>query len=136
MNEGDVFIATCALLLYIQFMEKYPKKWRYRLNFWSGICLSKWEITGEYSDNSFNSKVLSLYNKLWFSNPYIFSIQCRRPLIFQTMKYVRSNNLSLKYQMFTPSSCRDIGIKKFKFVAKTQFLCFCKFVTRYMDTWI
>ena len=34
----------------------------------------------------------------------------------------RSNNLSLKYQTFTPSGCKDIGIRKFEFVAKTQFL--------------
>ena len=36
----------------------------------------------------------------------------------------RSNNLSLKYQRFTPLGCKDIGIRKFKFVSKTQFLCF------------
>ena len=28
----------------------------------------------------------------------------------------------LKYQRFTLSGCRDIGIRKFEFVAKTQFL--------------
>ena len=35
---------------------------------------------------------------------------------------VKSNNISLKYQRFTPSGCKDIRIRKFKFVAKTQFL--------------
>ena len=40
----------------------------------------------------------------------------------QTMNSVRSNNLSLKYQRFTPSGCKDIGIIKFEFVAKTQVL--------------
>ena len=34
----------------------------------------------------------------------------------------RSNNLSLKYQRFTPSGSKDIGIIKFETVAKTQFL--------------
>ena len=34
----------------------------------------------------------------------------------------RSNNLSLKYQMFTLSGCRDIGFRNFEFVIKTQFL--------------
>ena len=68
------------------------------------------------------TKELSLCNKLWFSNPYIFSTQCSRPLIFQTMKYVRLNNPSLKYQRFTPTSSRDIGIGTFEFVAKTQIL--------------
>ena len=39
------------------------------------------------------------------------------------MNAVRSNNVSLKYQRPTPSGCKDIGIRKFEFVAKTQFLC-------------
>jgi len=29
----------------------------------------------------------------------------------------------LKYQRFAPSDCEDIGIRRFEFVAKTQFLC-------------
>ena len=33
-----------------------------------------------------------------------------------------SNNLSLKYQKITLSGCNDIGIRRFEFVAKTQFL--------------
>ena len=40
------------------------------------------------------------------------------------MNSVRSNSLSLKYHRFTPSGCKDIGITNFKFVARTQFLCF------------
>ena len=39
---------------------------------------------------------------------------------------VRSNHISLKYQRFTLSGCKDIGIRKFKFVAKPQFLSFTK----------
>ena len=39
----------------------------------------------------------------------------------QTVNSVRSNNLSLKYQRFKSSDCEDIEIKKFEFVAKTQF---------------
>ena len=38
------------------------------------------------------------------------------------MTAVRSNNLSLKNQRFTPSGFNDIGIKKLEFVARTQFL--------------
>ena len=49
--------------------------------------------------------------------------QCRRPYIFQTINSVRSNNLSLKYQRFILTDCRDIEIRKFEVVAKTQFLC-------------
>ena len=43
-------------------------------------------------------------------------------LIFQTKSSIKSNNLSLKYQRFPISGCIDIGIRKFEFVAKTQFL--------------
>ena len=39
------------------------------------------------------------------------------------MNYVRSNSLSLKYQGFPPSDSQDIGIRKFEFVTKSQFLC-------------
>jgi len=35
---------------------------------------------------------------------------------------VRSNNLSLKYERVKPTGCRDIEIRKFEVVAKTQFL--------------
>ena len=38
------------------------------------------------------------------------------------MNSVRLNNLSLKNQRFTPSGWKTIGIRKFEFVAKTQFL--------------
>ena len=34
------------------------------------------------------------------------------------MNSVRSNNLSLKYQRFIPSGCKDIANRKFEFVAK------------------
>ena len=69
------------------------------------------------------TKELSLCHKLWFSYPYIFATQCLRPHVFQNKYTVRSNNLSLKYQRFTPSGSKDMGIKKFKFVTKNQFLC-------------
>ena len=42
------------------------------------------------------------------------------------MNSARSNSLSLKYQGFPPlgcqDGCQDIRIRKFEFVAKTQFL--------------
>ena len=68
-------------------------------------------------------KELSLSRKLLFSNPNISATQCHRPQIFQITNFVRSINLSLKYQRFTRSGCEDTGIRKFEFVAKTQFLC-------------
>ena len=46
-----------------------------------------------------------------------------RPLIVQTLNSVRSRSLSLKYQRFASSPYKDIGITKFEFVTKTQFLC-------------
>ena len=47
------------------------------------------------------TKELSFCHKLGFSNFNIVGTQCRRPLIFQTMNAIRSNNVSLKYQRFT-----------------------------------
>ena len=38
------------------------------------------------------------------------------------MNYVKSNNKSLKYQRVTTSGRGDKEIRKFEFVAKTQFL--------------
>ena len=51
--------------------------------------------------------------------------------IFQTMNSVRSNNVSLKYQRPTPSGCKDIWIRKFECVAKTQFLSDGKYHSQY-----
>ena len=38
------------------------------------------------------------------------------------MNSVRSNSFSLKYQRFTLSDCKDIWIRTFNFVTRTQFL--------------
>ena len=47
------------------------------------------------------------------------------------MNAVRSNNVSLKYQRPTPSGCKDIWIRKFECVAKTQFLSDGKYHSQY-----
>ena len=62
--------------------------------------------------------------------PYIFATRCRRPFIFPTNNSVRLDILSFKYQRFTPSCGKDIEIRKFYFLAKTQFLSekYCLFV--------
>ena len=68
-------------------------------------------------------KELSSWHKLLFLNLYTFATRfCYRPLIFQIMNSVRSNSLNMKYQRLTLSECEDIGIRKFKFVAITQFM--------------
>ena len=65
---------------------------------------------------------MNICHKLWFSNFYIYSTQCRRSFIFQAINSARAYNLTLKYLRFTPSGSKDIGLGKFEFVAKTQFL--------------
>ena len=40
--------------------------------------------------------------------------------IFQTLISVISNILSWKYQRFTPSDCKDIGIRRFKLSGKNS----------------
>ena len=47
-----------------------------------------------------------------FLIPISLKPQRCRPQIFQTINSVRSKNLSLKYQRFRPSGCKDIGIRK------------------------
>ena len=42
----------------------------------------------------------------------------RRSNTFQTMNSIRSNNITLKYQRFTPSGRKEVGIRKFEFVAR------------------
>ena len=76
-------------------------------------------------------------HKLRFYNSYNLATRFSRPLIFQTINSGRSNSLSLKYQRFTPSGCKDIGIRKCKFVAKTQFLyCFLHCWTHLCSSYI
>ena len=67
-------------------------------------------------------KELSFCHKLRCSNPFNLAARFPRPLMFQTINSGRSNSLSLKYQRFTPIGCKDIGVRKWKIVAKTQFL--------------
>ena len=38
------------------------------------------------------------------------------------MTFVRSKDISLRYQRFTTLGSKDIGIRKSEFVAKSQFL--------------
>ena len=57
-----------------------------------------------------NKGIESLPQNL-ISNPYIFGFQRRKPLKFQTMTSVRSNNMSLKYQRFTTLGFKDNVIR-------------------------
>ena len=38
------------------------------------------------------------------------------------MNFVRPINLSLIYERFVPSGCKDVGVKIFEFATNTQFL--------------
>ena len=66
-------------------------------------------------------KELIFQRKLKFCNPYIFQSRFCNPLIFQTMNYVSLRSLSLKYQRFPCTNLKE-RIRKFQFVARTQFL--------------
>ena len=68
------------------------------------------------------TKILHLYHKLWFSNPYIFGTQCREILIFQTFIIWSNTSHCLKCQRSTALEFKDIEIIKSEFVAKTQSL--------------
>ena len=62
-----------------------------------------------------NKKWVLATNSNFLISTYIFATLCFRPLIFQTMNSVRSRSLGLKYQRFTTSGCKYIGIRKFEF---------------------
>ena len=64
---------------------------------------------------SANIKKLSLCYKLWFSKSLQPNVEELR--YFKVKYSVRSNTLRLKYQRFTPSGCKNIGIKRFEFIA-------------------
>ena len=70
------------------------------------------------------TKELIIRLKLKLSNSFIFATWSSWSFIFQTKNSARFNSQTLKYQKFTPSDCKDIGIRKFKFNAKNQFLYF------------
>ena len=65
--------------------------------------------------------VKSIYLYIYYL--YIFRFQLPKPLTCQTMTFVRSNNISLKYQRLAKLGSKVIGMRKSEFVAKTQFLC-------------
>ena len=73
---------------------------------------------------------LSFYHKLWFSNSYNIATRFPRPLIFQAINSVRSNNLSLKYQRCPLSGCRDKEIRKWNL---HRFMFFWKYFLAYFD---
>ena len=60
---------------------------------------------GEYS--SFRIKGIEFLPQNLFFYPLIFATRCRRPLIFQTINFVRSNSIRLKYERFPPSGWKD-----------------------------
>ena len=68
------------------------------------------------------AKGLSLCPKLKCSNPYIFATSWCKTLIFKSL-IIGSNIIhSLKYLRSVTLWCKDIGIKKYEIVTKTQFL--------------
>ena len=81
----------------------------------SGIFDTLDNIIFQYIEEETNILLLSFgkAEKKLEQRNWVFSI---------TLKPNFSNNLSLKYQRFSPSGCKDIGILKIEFVAKIQFL--------------
>ena len=73
------------------------------------------------------SKSLIPFGDIFLANSVTNSDFLIPTSIVQIMKLNESNSLSLEYQRCTPSACKDIGIRQFEFVAKTQFLFNGKF---------
>ena len=87
----------------------------------SYLSFTKW-YGKDFVQSSQSPKGIESLPQTMIFNLISSTTQCCRPLIFQTINSDGSNNQSLKYQRFTPSCFRDIGIRKLGFVAKTQFL--------------
>ena len=70
----------------------------------------------------FQTKELSLWNKIKYLNFNIFRTRCCKPLIFQTQIICSNRIYSLKYLRSATFGSKDIVIIKSEYVAKTQFL--------------
>ena len=90
---------------------------------------------GSFFNFCFEFKGIDYLQQTLISNPYIFGFQRRKPLKFQSMTFVRSKNISLKYQRFTTLGSKDIWIRKSEFVAKSQFLLKKQTLTEYFEFW-
>ena len=66
---------------------------------------------------------LSLCRKLRFLSIFLYNPMLGILDIDQGMYFVRSNNLSLKYQRCTPSRVNYIEIRKIEILTRTRFLC-------------
>ena len=131
-SNREIFIFNISLSLPIHPLANLQKNTRKRINDeWTlqkyitankTIQKNYFKIIFKFHSWEIWLKVLSLCHKLWFSNLFIFATHYCRTYIFQTMNSVRSINLSLKYQRFRPSGCKDTDIRKFEFVAKTLLL--------------
>ena len=93
--------------------------WRSWIFLYLLFFLFEWCLTLELSI-ILVAKELSFATNSDFRTLISYTTSCRRPLIIQTMNYVRTKSRSLKYQRFTPLYCTDIGVRKFEFVAKTH----------------
>ena len=129
--ESRLTQVTSKFFLFI-LMAVFRKFWNFTLFcvlviFWTSY--PKYRVSHkEWAFNEYLKlflKEFSFYPELWFSNPFSFATQCHY-VVVPTMNSVGSNNLSLKYLMFTPLSWKDIEIRTFEFVAKTQFHLVCK----------
>ena len=71
-------------------------------------------------------KKWSICHKPKFSNLYILATGLCKPLIFQTVIILFHKINSLKYFRSKTSDCKDMRVRKFEFVGKTQFFCYNK----------
>ena len=72
---------------------------------WRKIIKEEWMKNGIRMEKIWRKKETE------FLNPHSFITQCSKPLIFQIINSVRSNNVSLKYQNCIPLCYKDIRFK-------------------------
>ena len=89
-----------------------------------GLSFMQYDKLDKYKEESlgyFTKKSKSLPQTLIFKSLYLCNPLTYISQIFTAVNSVGANNSSLKCQRF--SDCKDIGIIRFEFIAKTQFLC-------------
>ena len=111
------------LLTFNRFWCMYdPLLWFFSDLFTFLACIPNWNVLRLYS---IIRHLIIWHFIFWYLSVYPFFYALTWPDLLKIVlssRYVRLNNPSLKYQRFTSSGCRTVGIRKFEFLAKPQFL--------------
>ena len=99
-----------------------PLQWKFRSLF--TIFVIDLIILVPSSPNTSQSQELILWHKLLFSKPYIFASQCFEVVDLKYFKpWILMDQIIEVWNIKGLLVFKDIGLRKFKFVAKIKFHC-------------